>query len=147
MKMDEFRKVIKRRQVFSLVFGVAVWVLWFVVISLKISVFQTKFLSVLFVTILMVLHFFNLGLVNRHRAALRDLEELKSLYLYEHDERNTYIRARSSDCTLSIVTHLLTVAAFIAALLSATVFFTLAAVLFVTVILRRVLKSYFAKRL
>jgi hypothetical protein len=77
--------------------------------------------------------------------ALKNDELLHEMYLEEHDERNILIRARSGETTLTVLIRVLIVAAFVSALFSKTIFFTLTAVLIFTWILRLAVKSHFKK--
>jgi hypothetical protein len=87
----------------------------------------------------------NIGSFSRYNIALKNNDVLHELYIEEHDERNILIRARSGETTLTVLMRVLIVAAFVSALFSKTVFFTLAAVLIFTWILRLAVKSHFKK--
>jgi hypothetical protein len=83
----------------------------------------------------------------RYRAAIRDEEKLKALYVLEHDERLLAIRVRMGGAGMPIILYGMLGAAIGAGFFNQTVFFTLLGALIFSAAVKAVLLLYYTKKL
>lgn len=86
------------------------------------------------------------ALILRNILAIRDEKRLRRQHIEEADERKALIRQKMDTATVNALTILLIIAAFVAANINATVFYTLLAAVYLTMMLRVLSKLYFARK-
>lgn len=106
------------------------------------SAFKAGAQTGLFLAVLLIL----LRTIVRYSRALRDEKALEAMYIRENDERSRYIRDKIGGVGLDAAIFVQAVAVIVAGYFDNTVYLTLFATLFSTVLIKATLKIYFARK-
>ena len=147
--MEQYEKVLQKRQVGIVMYNVALIALLALVLLRPaagdegMQGFVSGFVTGLFTVaqVVLIMSFI------RYRAALKNEDKRKALYIEEHDERKLAIRSKMGGTATQIILFGLLAGTIAAGYYNQTVFFTLLGALLFSALVKAVLKAYYTRKL